>query len=65
MADHVRKRFADLTAALEDAAGIASDGQAIGLNKAKIEHLVALIEPHLERASSDITMIRQLVDYLD
>ena len=39
MADHVRKRFADLTAALEDAAGLASDGQAIGLNKAKIEAL--------------------------
>ena len=65
MADHVRKRFADLTAALEDAAGIASDGQAIGLNKAKIEDVVSRIDIHLERAKSDVRAIRRLVANLD
>lgn len=65
MADHVQKRFADLTAALEDAAGLASDGQAIGLNKAKIEALVSQIDIHLERARSDVREIRRRVANLD
>lgn len=65
MADHVQKRFADLTAALEDAAGLASDGQVIGLNKAKIEALVSQIEIHLERARSDVRAIRRLVANID
>lgn len=65
MADHVRKRFADLTAALEDAAGLASDGQAIGLDKAKIEALASQIDTHLERARSNVRAIRRLVANLD
>lgn len=65
MADHVRKRFADLTAALEDAAGLASDGQAIELNKAMIEDLVSRIDIHLERARSNVRAIQRLVANLD
>lgn len=65
MADHVRKRFADLTAALEDAAGLASDGQAIGLNKAKIEALISRIDTHLERARFNVRAIQRLVANLD
>jgi hypothetical protein len=65
MADHVQKRFADLTAALEDAAGLASDGQAIELNKSEIEDLVSQIDIHLERARSNVRAIRRLVAKLD
>lgn len=65
MADHVQKRFADLTAAFEDAAGLASDGQAIELNKAKIDELISQIDIHLERARPEISAIRRLAANLD
>jgi len=59
--DDISKGFADLTALLEDAAGMAVEGQSRRCNVEDLESLAAQIWPEVNRISKVLAALEQLI----
>lgn len=59
--DDISKGFADLTALLEDAAGLAAEGQSRRCTVEGLENLAAQIWPEVNRISKVLTALEQLI----